>query len=219
MAFLQSGQAVTTASATDNVLQDLLRYDLNVANAIISVIKEQGITDLVLGLHQGKGVVSSFLGNMTEAILGQSNVTTLIYRPIQPIATVKRHLVVVPARAEKEVGFPMWVNKVWNIIHNSGAKAVFYASEDTTMYLKEIYKKRPIEAEFSSFDDWDDFLIMSREIKSDDTLWVVMSRRERLSYHANMSRIPNYLNKYFQSNSFVLVYPIQAGETNNRYLV
>ena len=222
-AFKQSkkvlNMAVTTASATDNVLQDLLRYDLNVANAIISVIKEQGITDLVLGLHQGKGVVSSFLGNMTEAILGQSNVTTLIYRPIQPIATVKRHLVVVPARAEKEVGFPMWVNKVWNIIHNSGAKAVFYASEDTTVYLKEIYKKRPIEAEFSSFDDWDDFLIMSREIKSDDTLWVVMSRRERLSYHANMSRIPNYLNKYFQSNSFVLVYPIQAGETNNRYLV
>ena len=222
-AFKQSkkvlNMVVTTASATDNVLQDLLRYDLNVANAIISVIKEQGITDLVLGLHQGKGVVSSFLGNMTEAILGQSNVTTLIYRPIQPIATVKRHLVVVPARAEKEVGFPMWVNKVWNIIHNSGAKAVFYASEDTMVYLKEIYKKRPIEAEFSSFDDWDDFLIMSREIKSDDTLWVVMSRRERLSYHANMSRIPNYLNKYFQSNSFVLVYPIQAGETNNRYLV
>lgn len=222
-AFKQSkkvlNMAVTTASATDNVLQDLLRYDLNVANAIISVIKEQGITDLVLGLHQGKGVVSSFLGNMTEAILGQSNVTTLIYRPIQPIATVKRHLVVVPARAEKEVGFPMWVNKVWNIIHNSGAKTVFYASEDTMVYLKEMYKKRPIEAEFSSFDDWDDFLIMSREIKSDDTLWVVMSRRERLSYHANMSRIPNYLNKYFQSNSFVLVYPIQAGETNNRYLV
>ena len=222
-AFKQSkkvlNMAVTTASATDNVLQDLLRYDLNVANAIISVIKEQGITDLVLGLHQGKGVVSSFLGNMTEAILGQSNVTTLIYRPIQPIATVKRHLVVVPARAEKEVGFPMWVNKVWNIIHNSGAKAVFYASEDTMVYLKEMYKKRPIEAEFSSFDDWDDFLIMSREIKSGDTLWVVMSRRERLSYHANMSRIPNYLNKYFQSNSFVLVYPIQAGETNNRYLV
>ena len=222
-AFKQSkkvlNMAVTTASATDNVLQDLLRYDLNVANAIISVIKEQGITDLVLGLHQGKGVVSSFLGNMTEAILGQSNVTTLIYRPIQPIATVKRHLVVVPARAEKEVGFPMWVNKVWNIIHNSGAKAVFYASEDTMVYLKEMYKKRPIEAEFSSFDDWDDFLIMSREIKSDDTLWVVMSRRERLSYHANMSRIPNYLNKYFQSNSFVLVYPIQSGETNNLYLV
>ena len=70
------------------------------------MIKEQGITDLVLGLHQGKGVVSSFLGNMTEAILGQSNVTTLIHRPIQPIATVKRHLVVVPAWAGKRGRIP-----------------------------------------------------------------------------------------------------------------
>lgn len=211
--------AVTTASATDNTLNDLLRYDLNVANAIISVIKEQGITDLVLGLHQGKRATSSFLGNMTEGILSQSNVTTLIYRPIQPIATVKRHLVVVPERAEKEIGFTMWVNKVWNIIQNTGAKGVFYASEATLNCLKDIYKKRPIEAEFVPFDNWDDFLIIFRETKSDDTLWVVMSRRERLSYHVSMSRIPNYLNKYFQSNSFVLIFPVQAGETNNRYLV
>lgn len=211
--------AVTTASATDNKLNDLLRYDLNVANAIISVIKEQGITDLVLGLHQGKRATSSFLGNMTEGILGQSNVTTLVYRPMQPIATVKRHLVVVPEQAEKEVGFSMWVNKIWNVIQNTGGKVVFYGTETTLGYLKDIYKKRPIEAEFTTFEDWDDFLIIFREIKDDDMLWVVMSRRERISYHASMNRIPNYLNKYFQMNGFVLIFPMQAGETDNRYLV
>lgn len=211
--------AVTTAAATDNLMQDLLRYDLNVANAIISVIKEQGITDLVLGLHQGKGITNSFLGNLTEGILNRSNVTTLIYRPIQPIATVKRHLVVVPDQAEKEVGFSLWVNKVWNIVHNTGAKVVFYGSETTLGYLKEIYEKRPIEAEFTPFNDWDDFLILSRDIKGDDTVWVVMSRRERVSYHASMGRIPNYLSKYFRLNSCVLVYPVQAGNMNNRYFV
>ena len=211
--------AVTTASATDNRLNDLLRYDLNVVNAIISVIKEQGITDLVLGLHQGKRATSSFLGNMTEGILGQSNVNTLVYRPMQPIATVKRHLIVVPEQAEKEVGFSMWVNKVWNIIQNTGGKAIFYGTETTLGYLKDIYKKRPIEAEFTVFDDWDDFLIIFRETKENDMLWVIMSRRERISYHASMNRIPNYLSKYFQMNGFVLVYPIQAGETDNRYLV
>ena len=211
--------AVTTASATDNRLNDLLRYDLNVVNAIISVIKEQGITDLVLGLHQGKRATSSFLGNMTEGILGQSNVNTLVYRPMQPIATVKRHLIVVPEQAEKEVGFSMWVNKVWNIIQNTGGKAIFYGTETTLGYLKDIYKKRPIEAEFTVFDDWDDFLIIFRETKENDMLWVIMSRRDRISYHASMNRIPNYLSKYFQMNGFVLVYPIQAGETDNRYLV
>ena len=211
--------AVTTASATDNKLNDLLRYDLNVVNAIISVIKEQNITDLVLGLHQGKRATSSFLGNMTEGILGQSNVTTLVYRPMQPIATVKRHLVVVPEQAEKEVGFSMWVNKIWNVIQNTGGKVVFYGTETTLGYLKDIYKKRPIEAEFTTFEDWDDFLIIFREIKDDDMLWVVMSRRERISYHASMNRIPNYLNKYFLVNGFVLIFPMQAGETDNRYLV
>ena len=211
--------AVTTASATDNRLNDLLRYDLNVVNAIISVIKEQGITDLVLGLHQGKRATSSFLGNMTEGILGQSNVNTLVYRPMQPIATVKRHLIVVPEQAEKEVGFSMWVNKVWNIIQNTGGKAIFYGTETTLGYLKDIYKKRPIEAEFTVFDDWDDFLIIFRETKENDMLWVIMSRRDRISYHASMNRSPNYLSKYFQMNGFVLVYPIQAGETDNRYLV
>ena len=102
---------------------------------------------------------------------------------------------------------------------NSSSKIVFYADTAVLNVLQDIQAKHHIEVEFNEFNNWDDFLIMSREIKSDDTLWVVMSRRERLSYHANMSRIPNYLNKYFQSNSFVLVYPIQAGETNNRYLV
>ena len=76
------------------------------ANAIISVIKEQGITGFGFGITSGKRRRVLLLGNMTEAILGQSNVTTLIYRPIQPIATVKRHLVVVPARAEKRGRIP-----------------------------------------------------------------------------------------------------------------
>ena len=210
---------VTTAAATDNLVHDLLRYDLNVANAIISVIQEQAITDMVLGLHQGKGISPSFLGNMTEGILNQSNVTTFIYRPMQPMATIKRHWIVVPENAEKEVGFPMWVNKMWNIALNTGAQLLFHASEGTLAYLKELYKKRPIEAEFTLFDDWNDFLIIFREIKSDDMLWIVMSRRERFSYHASMSRIPGYLNSYFQMNNFALIYPVQAGGKSTKFMI
>jgi len=34
-----------------------------------------------------------------------------------------------------------------------------------------------------------------------------------------MARIPKYLNKYFQANSFVLAYPVQAGmNEGTRYL-
>jgi Kef-type K+ transport system membrane component KefB len=208
-------RAVITASATDIKLNKLLRYDLNIVNGITSVIKEQKITDLVLGLHVKKGITESFLGKLTEGILSKCNTTTLVYKPVQPISTIKNHVVIVPQNAEKEIGFPFWLLKVWNISRNSGSRLVFYANENTIKVIKEIQSKHPIDADFKIFDDWNDFLIIARDLKTDDNLIIVLSRMHKPSYHENMINIPFYLNKYFQSNSFILVYPMQIGVTDN----
>ena len=210
--------AALTAAATDTHLQELQRYDLNVTNAILSVILEHRITDLVLGLHKEKGIPSSFLGRITEGILDYSDVTTLIYKPAQPLSTMKRHLVVIPVQAEKEAGFPQWVARVWNVIQNTGAKAIFYGSSDTLGRLKTLLGKRAGEMEFTEFSDWEDFLIVFRDVHKDDNLWIVMSRHNGISFNPSMNRIPGYLNKYFQQNSFILVYPLQANASANRYL-
>lgn len=210
--------AALTAAATDTHLQELQRYDLNVTNAILSVILEHRITDLVLGLHKEKGIPSSFLGRITEGILDYSDVTTLIYKPAQPLSTMKRHLVVIPVQAEKEAGFPQWVARVWNVIQNTGAKAIFYGSSDTLGRIKTLLGKRGGEMEFTEFSDWEDFLIVFRDVHKDDNLWIVMSRHNGISFNPSMNRIPGYLNKYFQQNSFILVYPLQANASANRYL-
>lgn len=203
------------ASANDIQLNKVLRYDINPTNGIIGVIKEQNISDLVLGLHINKGISESFLGKLTEVILMKCNTTTFVYRPIQPISTIKRHVVIVPQNAEKEIGFPFWLLKIWNIAKNTGVKIVFYAHETTLVYIKKIHQKHPIEADFKIFDDWNDFLIISREIRIDDNILIVLSRINKLSFHENMTKIPTYLNKYFQANSFILVYPMQQGVVNN----
>ena len=210
--------AALTAAATDTHLQELQRYDLNVTNAILSVILEHRITDLVLGLHKEKGIPSSFLGRITEGILDYSDVTTLIYKPAQPLSTMKRHLVVIPVQAEKEAGFPQWVARVWNVIQNTGAKAIFYGSSDTLGRLKTLLGKRGGEMEFTEFSDWEDFLIVFRDVHKDDNLGIEMSRHNGISFNPSMNRIPGYLNKYFQQNSFILVYPLQANASANRYL-
>ncbi len=204
-------KAAETAVAADNHLHELLRYDLNIVNGITGVVREQKITDLILGLHHKKGLSDSFLGNLTEGILTKCNTTTLIYKAAQPLATIKRHLIVVPENAEKEIGFPFWLIKVWNIARNSGAMHVFYAASETLRYIRDIHAKHPIECRFAEFGEWEDFLILSRDIRSDDNLIIVMSRRDHPSYQDKMDRIPAYLNKYFQVNSFILVYPMQTG--------
>lgn len=213
-------KAIVTASAADMPLRDLLRYDVNVANCITNVAREQKTTDLILGLHQSKGISESFLGNLTEGILNKSNATTLIYKPIQPLATIKRHLIFVPNRAEKEIGFLLWLLKVWNIARNTGAKLVFYSSKETLTYITNINQSHPIECEFVEFDDWDDFLILSRDMESNDNLVIVMSRKDHPSFHPQMNKIPTYLNKYFTEQNYILVYPIQvgAGTVSGNYL-
>jgi len=204
-------QAGRIAAATDTKLNELLRYDINLVNGITSSLKEQRITDLILGLNNEKGISDGFFSNLTLGILSKSNPTTLIYKPTQPFGTIKRHLVIVPDKAEKEIGFPFWIIKTWNIARNSGAKIVFYSSIDTQKVIREIQSKHPIECTFKEFSDWDDFLILSRDIEANDNLIVILSRKDKPSYTPSMQRIPSYLNKYFEGNSYILVYPMQVG--------
>ncbi len=211
--------AALNAAATDTYLQKLMRYDLNVTNAILSTILEHKITDLILGLHKEKGIPGSFLGRITEGVLEHSDVTTFIYKPAQPLSTMKRHLIVVPAQAEKEAGFNQWVERIRQVIQNTGAKTIFYASPETGEKLKSIFKTESGKTEFIKFSEWEDFLIVFRDVHPNDNLWIIMSRSNGISYTQQMNKIPVYLNKYFQQNSFILIYPFQVNAVPNRYFI
>jgi hypothetical protein len=207
--------AVHTASSTEVFLTKLLRFDLNIMNGITSVIRENDITDLVLGLHIKTEVSDSFLGNLVERILSKNNVTTFVYRPVQPISTIKNHFIIIPKNAEIEIGFPFWLLKIWNLGRNTGAKLKFYGHEKTMHLIQAINTKHPIDAEFNLFEDWDDFMSVSGSIKPDDSLIVVMSRERKISYQSKMKNIPDYLNLYCGRNNFILVYPMQSGVVEN----
>jgi Kef-type K+ transport system membrane component KefB len=204
-------KAAVVASATDNRLNMLMRYDLNILNGITSVVREQKISDIILGQTESLGSSDSMYGPLTDGVLNKCNATTFIYKSVQPISTIKRYLVVIPERAEREIGFPFWLLKIWNLGKNTGSKIVFYGSEATINFIKEIHAKHPVDAGFNVFSDWDDFLILSRNIVKDDAIVVVMSRKPNLSYNATMQNIPSYMNKYFDKNNVVLIYPLQLG--------
>lgn len=209
-------RAKVIASATDNAIQALMRYDLNVLNGITSIVKEHKITDIIVGLTDKINPGENLFGNLTEGILNKCQTTTFIYKSIQPIATIKRYIVVIPEKAEREIGFPFWLVKIWNLGKNTGAKLVFYASNQTNSLLKDIQSKHPTEVEFNEFEDWNDFLILSRNIQKNDCLIVVMSRKSNLSYHNTMTNIPVYMTKYFNQNNVLLIFPLQTGMEQNK---
>ena len=206
--------AVEIASATDTKAHKIIRYDDSITNGIVGITRKYDISYIVMGLHHKSDLSKSFLGNLTEGVLENSNATAMIYKSVQPISTIKRHLVMIPANAEKESGFPFWLAKIWSIARNTGAKIVFYAPESVLDVIRHIQLRHPIEASFVTFPNWNDFLLISKDLRDDDLLFIISSRPHKKSYHSNMARIPDYVNQYFTKNSFILLHPMQGGLTD-----
>ena len=223
---------VSAAAAADVHMHRLLRYDVNIVNAIVSVVRERNITDLVLGMYREKSASPQNMANMAgmltggasplgktiPAVLAQSNVTTFVYRPRQPLQTVKRHLVIVPRKAELEAGFQTWLLRIRHMAHDTGARLIFHAPAQTVEHLRR-HKRRTDIAEYVEREEpWDTLPDLLGRVRPDDCVWIVMSRRERISYQSAMNRVPGYLDEYLRDNSFVLVFPVQAGDTEKMYL-
>jgi len=193
-------------------LQSLLRYDLNIANGISAVVKENAITDLILGFHIRKEESDSFTGYLLDGVLSKCNTSTFIVRPgVVPLQSVQRHRIIVPEHAEKELGFLFWLLKLWNLSRNTGAQLEFYASNTTLQVIRSIHAKHPVKSEFREFAGWEYLPTLLKTLQPNDNLLVVMSRRDKPSYHPYMQKIPYLLGTSLPEHGFLLLYPMQAG--------
>ncbi|WP_394665066.1 cation:proton antiporter [uncultured Chryseobacterium sp.] len=207
--------ATDTAAAADVKIQPLKRYDNDVINGVNNVIKEQNITDIIIGLEDEKGFSPSFVYNLYNGYLQNDHVNVLVYHAAQPLSTIKKYAVMIPENAHKEAGFFHALLRVWNIARNSGATIVFYASETILDILQKIIKKANIEAEFIIMNSWKDGEKTAAELKEDEALIVFMAKRGMKSYIPQMRLIPELLNRNLRDNNYLLVFPFSEFDEND----
>jgi nucleotide-binding universal stress UspA family protein len=209
-------KAIQSAAATDNSIIPITRFDLNVSNGIVNTIKEHNITDVVIGLHRHAEEGHAFFGRVAEKIVEGTSESVFIYKPIQPINTLNRIVIAVPANAEYEKGFSQWVNRVVNISMETGVPLVFYAAQRTLNVLRSLSenKQMPANVTFTLFESWDEFLAFTREVKKDDLFVIISSRKGYLSYSPDIDKLPKYLVKYFSDTSYIIMYPAQVEDTS-----
>jgi len=203
-------KALKQAAATGNELIPLTRYDMNISNGIIYTIKEQNITDVLIGLHHNWDQ-DNFLGPIAERILARTSETLFIYKSVQPFNTLKRMVVVVSGKAELEPGFSHWFSKLSTIAKEAGISIEFFGKEESLLELKDLNElsASPVQATFHRFVNWEDFLVFTRELKSNDLFVIISSRKGHVSYHAALEKLPYNLTNYFTQNSFIILYPKQ----------
>lgn len=207
--------ATDTAAAADVKMQSLKRYDNDVINGVNNVIKEQNITDLIIGLEDDKGFSPSFAYNLYNGYLQSDDVNVLVYHAAQPLSTIKKYAVMIPENAHKEAGFFHALLRVWNMARNSGATVTFYASEKILDILQRINKKANIESEFIIMNTWKDGEKTAAQLKEDEALIAFMAKRGMKSYIPQMRRIPELLNRYLNNNNYLLIFPFSDYDKNN----
>jgi Kef-type K+ transport system membrane component KefB len=199
--------ATQIAAAAEVKLHPLTRYDNDVINGINNVIKEKKVTDLLIGLEGEKGFSPSFVYNLYNGYLQNENTNVFVYHAAQPIATIKKHVVILPFKPHTEPGFYFALLRIWNIGRNSGAVMSFYGADSTIKILKNIHKKASIEADFNVVQTWSEMENTARTIGEDEGLILVMAKEEMNSYSPQMRTVPDFLNALFTHKNYLLVYP------------
>ena len=202
------------ATAADMTVNTLTRYDLNIASGIIHTLKEYNATEVIIGLHRKATIVDSFLGGITESLLKGMHRQLMIVKCLIPVNTMRRIIVAVPPKAEYEVGFFKWVERVCRIGSQLGCRVHFYAHPETLVYLEGYIAKKHkgVRSEFSELASWDDLLLLTNQVSYDHLLIIVSARRGFISYDPAFERLPQQISRYFSNNSLIVLYPDQYGD-------
>jgi Kef-type K+ transport system membrane component KefB len=204
-------KAIKHAASADNEVRIVTRTDLNIAGGINRAIKDLGITEVVIGWNATISAKDRIFGSVLDLLLDNSNETVFVCKLINPINTVKRMVVYMPPNAEFEPGFGRWLRSLKNIAGQTGRTLDFYIAESSQAIFKKAFDSMSpkVPVNIKIFEDWDDFLIISREIKPDDILIVVSARKATVSFNPHLDAVPAKLAKHFHDNSFIIIYPEQ----------
>ncbi|WP_017730332.1 cation:proton antiporter [Nafulsella turpanensis] len=204
-------KAQKAGAAADTTVRAISRFDINIASGILNSIKENRITDVVLGMHQKGSFTDTHFGQLLENVINGTGNTLFIYKPVQPINTIKKMVVVVPEKAEYEPGFSKVLNRLHLLSKELSAPMLIYTNPLTRDKIKKGMEavQHNLPLHFHALEEWEDFLIISRDLRQDDLLVVLNARKDTLSYNKLFDKLPRQLSKYFEGHNVLMVYPEQ----------
>lgn len=206
--------AVKAASSVDVEVIPIERYDMSTVAGLLNAIEERDITDVVLGMHRKTTVIDSFFGTKVDQLLKATNQMIVITRCFIPVNTVTRIVVSVPPMAQFETGFGRWVRAIGNLARQIGCRVIFCCHPDTKPLIRGVLHRGryDIRNEYRDVEQWDDFVLLANRILDDDLFVVVGARATSVSYNSDMSEMPGFLQKYFDRNNLIVLYPEQFGQ-------
>ncbi len=205
---------VRQAAASETKLKVVTTIDHNVASGILRMSRELMSDIIVLGWPQKTGFFDRYLGDKLDVILQNVDKTVFVGHFEQPLVAHKRIVCAVPPLAEYEKGFELWVAKVAQLAQELTVPLIMHCNATTGKAVMKAMERLKSTAPLSvvPFDEWEDFLILSRSVRETDVFILVSARRGAASFMSELEKVPPKLEKYFATNNRVVVYPQQYSD-------
>lgn len=203
---------VLQASASETKVNIITTIDHNAASGIARISREIMADIIILGWPKQRiGFFDKLLGKKVDDILTSTEKTTFICHIQKQLILHKRIVIVAPPLAEHEKGFEHWVIKMSKLAQELSIPIQLFCNEPTEKAILKVVKELKLSATITTsiFNDWEDFLVLARNIKDDDLFVLISARRGAASYIALLENLPTKIEKHFSTNSRLLIYPQQ----------
>lgn len=200
---------IMETTAADTQANVMATIDHNPASGISRTSKEIMADIILLGWPQKTGFLGKLIGDKMESILQNTNKTLFICDFQIPLVNHKQLFLIVPPNAEFEDGFALWVSKVAKLSVELSIPINLNCTEETQKAIRLFAKTNKINLTFSfyPFKEWEDFLILSRQITVSDLIIMVSARRGYISHVGQLDKIPSKLERHFTKNNKMVIYP------------
>ncbi len=207
---------VKQASASETQVNIITTIDHNAASGISRVCKEASVDIVVMGWPRRKGFIDKLIGENVDSIINRINKTTFICHLDKPLALHKRILVAAPPLSEHEHGFGHWVTKISKLAQELSIPVFVYCNTSTEIAMTGFIRKAKmaVPVVYNEFLDWDDFLVLAKNVKMDDLIVLVSARKGSPSFIGLLQNLPSKLEKHFTNNSRFIIYPNQKDSSN-----
>lgn len=205
------------ASANETHVNVVATIDHNVASGIVRTSKEIMADIIILGWPKKSSLVDKLMGERTESILNESDKNIFLCNIDKLLITGKRIVLIAPPFSELENGFETWLQKTIKLANELTLTITCFSNKKTEEAIQlSITNSKSGNILYNNFNDWEDFLILSRHINDDDIIVFISARKGSVSHHNYMENLANKLEKHFPNNSKFLVYP-QRNDSDNKY--
>ena len=117
-----------------------------------------------------------------------------------------------PRYAEKEHDFISCFGLIRRLSSQLGARVVFYTNEDTQRTLQAFCRRKDkfLRASYKEMENWEDVLMIAKQMKPDDMIVLINARPSTPSYNPLFKQVPELLTRFFADHSYLVIYPEQA---------